>query len=248
MSNLNRRSLLYVLFLMLMVVVVVACTPAPAQPGAAQAEAADGGITVVGMGEAFGEPDQANVQLGVETFAETVSEATSANESNVQAIMAALEAIGIESADIQTSNYSLWAEPRYGDNGPEGIAGYRVTNQVHVKIRDIGQVGTVISAVTEAGANSVHGVSFSVADPAALETEARAAAIDNAREKAASLAELSGVELGEVVSVSEVVRQPGIFMEGMGGAGRDVAESTVPSIAPGELGYNVQVQVTFAIR
>ena len=249
MSHVSRKNLLFVLFLMLMVVVVAACTPAPAQPGAAQSESADGGVTVVGMGEAFGEPDQARVMLGVETFAESVAEATSANESDVQAILAALQAIGIESADIQTSNYSLWAEQRYGENGPEGIAGYRVANQVNVTIRDIAQVGAVIGAVTEAGANSIHGVSFSVADPAALEAEARAAAIDNAREKAASLAELSGVELGEVVSVSEVVRQPGIFMEGMGGAARDeAAQLAAPSIAPGELSYSVQVQVTFAIQ
>ena len=57
-----------------------------------------------------------------------------------------------------------------------GIAGYRVSNQVNVKIRDIALVGDVLAAVTEAGANSIYGVNFSVADPAALEAEARALA------------------------------------------------------------------------
>lgn len=251
MFNLNRNNVLLVVFVMLMALVVVACSPAPAQPGAAQAPAAapSGGITVVGQGETFGEPDEARVIVGVETFSETVAEATSANESDVQSIMSVLQGIGIEAADIQTSNYSLWAEQRYGDNGPEGIAGYRVTNQVNVTIRDIAQVGPVIGAVTEAGANSIHGISFSVADPAALEAEARAAAIDNAREKAASLAELSGVELGEVVSVSEVIGQSGIpIMDGFGGARDEAMQSAAPGIAPGELSFNVQVQVTFAIQ
>lgn len=251
MLNQNRKNLVFVVVVMMMALLVAACSPAPAQPAAAQVEAnaPTGGITVVGEGEAFGEPDEASVQIGVETFAETVAEATSTNESNVQAVMSALQDIGIEAADIQTSNYSVWAEQRYSESGPEGIAGYRVTNQVHVKIRDIQQVGAVIGAVTEAGANSIHGISFSVADPAALEAEARAAAIDNAREKAASLAELSGVELGEVVSVTEVIGQHGIPLGLGSGGARDMAEqSAAPGVSPGELSYGVQIQVTFAIR
>lgn len=249
MSTLNRKYLPVVIMMVVLAFVVGACSPAPAQPGAAQAGVPSGGITVVGEGEAFGEPDEARVQIGVETFSETVAEATATNESDVQSIMGALQEIGIEAADIQTSNYSVWAEQRYSEEGPVGIAGYRVTNQVSVTIRDIEQVGAVIGAVTEAGANSIHGISFSVADPAALEAEARASAIDNAREKAASLAELSGVELGEVISVSEVIGQPGVPL-GMGfGGGRDeAAQSAAPGISPGELSVGVQVQVTFAIR
>lgn len=248
MSHLNRKNTLLVVVVLLMTFVVAACTPAPAQPGAAQANTPAGGITVVGQGEASGEPDQASVQIGVETFAEAVSEATAANEERVQSIMSALQEIGIEEADIQTSNYSLWAEQPRGDEGVQGIAGYRVMNQVNVTIRDIDQVGAVIGAVTEAGANSIHGVSFSVADPAALEADARADAIENARQKAASLAELSGVELGEVISVSEVIGQSGMpLLEGFGGHDMAVG-SAGPGIAPGELSYGVQVQVTFAIR
>lgn len=249
MSQLKGRNLIVVVMMMMLALIVAACSPAPAQPGAAQEPAAPaGGITVVGEGEAFGQPDEARVTMGVETFAETVAEATSANESNVQAIMDALREIGIEAADIQTSNYSLWAEQRYSENGPEGISGYRVVNQVTVVIRDIDQVGVVIGAVTEAGANSIHGISFSVADPAALEADARAAAVEDARVKAASLAELSGVELGEIVNVTEVVGQPALpYGLGSGGA-RDEAQTSAPGISPGELSYGVQVQVTFAIR
>lgn len=245
----QHRSILYVMFLLILAALVVACGPTTAQPGAAQTGESGGGITVVGQGEAFGQPDQANIQIGVETFAEEVAEATSQNEADVESILTALEELGIASADIQTSNYSLWAEQRHGENGPEGISGYRVSNLVSVKVRDIDRVGEVIGAVTAAGANNIHGISFSVADPAGLEAEAREAAISNAREKAASLAELSGVELGDVVAVSEVIGQPGPLMEGMGGRGMAQDSAAVsPSISPGELGYTVQVQVTFDIR
>lgn len=242
-----HRSILYLAILLVLAALMVACGPTTAQPAAAQTGERDGGITVVGEGESFGQPDQADIQIGVETFDEDVAEATSQNEADVENIMDALEELGIASDDIQTSNYSLWAEQRYGDDGPEGISGYRVSNVVNVTIRDIDAVGQLIGSVTSAGANNIHGITFSVADPAGLEAEAREAAINDAREKAASLAELSGVELGDVVAVREVSGQPGPMMEGMGGYPAAQDEAASPNIEPGELGYLVQVEVTFAI-
>lgn len=241
-----KRNLFVIVLALVLVALLGACTPATTQPAAAPAGDQSGGITVVGKGEALGRPDQAKVQIGVDTFAETVGEATGENEATIDALLAALEAEGIATPDIQTSNYGIWAEQRYGDNGPEGIVGYRVTNQVAVTIRDIEKVGMVIAAATEAGANNVHGVSFSVADPDALEAEARAEAIADAHARAASLADLNDVELGEVVAVSEVIGRP-ITPEGFGGA-RMVGADAEASISPGELTYTVEVQVTFALR
>ena len=247
MSKNTIKTTLAVLALLALTAVLVACNPAAATPAAAQGAASPaGGITVVGQGEAYGTPDQAQVQVGVEIFAPTVAEATSQNEATIQQIMAALSALDIAAEDVQTTNYSLWAEQIYGDKGPEGIAGYRVTNQVNVTIRDIDQVSDVLSAVIDAGANTVYGIQFSVADPVELEAEARAAAMADARARAASLAELANVELGEVTIISEVINQP-VMPMGYGG-GMAVAEAAAPSVSPGQLNYNVQVQVTFAIQ
>ena len=244
-----RSFPLVALLLLAVLLVAVACTPNSAAPGAAQAQtSAAGGITVVGTGEAFGRPDTAEIQIGAETFAPTVAEATSQNEALIQSIMAALAAQGIEEKDIRTSNYSVWAEQVYGERGPEGISGYRVNNMVNVVVRDVDAVGAVIGAVTEAGANNIYGISFRVADPAGLEDEARAAAIANARARGESLAQLSGIALGEVVSISEVIGQPGFPMPLGAGGGRAEAAADAASINAGELGYTVQVQVTFAIN
>jgi uncharacterized protein YggE len=66
--------------------------------------------------------------------------------------------------------------------------------------------------------------------------------MDDARARAEELAGLAKVDLGEVLSVSEVIG--GIPMavvgvkQGMGGGG----------IAPGELELRTQIQVTFAIQ
>ena len=249
----KQKNLIAVLFIALMSVALAACNAAQAGGLAAPATQTGsvvngGGITVVGQGTAYGQPDQATVVVGVETFAATVAEASSQNQTTLDNVMAALTAAGIAAEDVQTTNYSLYAEQIYGEKGPEGIAGYRVSNQVNVKIRDIALVGDVLAAVTEAGANAIYGVNFSVADPAALEAEARALAMQDAASRAASLAELGNVSLGAVTVISEVIGQP-VMPLGMGGGGYAMEQAAAaPGISPGQLSYQVQVQVTYGIQ
>jgi hypothetical protein len=240
-----------VLILLALAALVVSCTPASSATVGSQGNANQverlASIKVVGYGEALGQPDEAQVTVGVETFAPKVNDATSENEEVIAAILGALEDTGIASEDIQTSNYSLWAEQKYGDNGPEGIAGYRVSNQVTVLIRDIDKVGDVLAAVTSAGANNIYGVQFSVADPAALEAEAREKALEDAQQRAESLAQLSGLTLGSIVAIDETAGQfpVPVSQRGAGGDGGYMEAST--SISPGQLSYQSQVQVTFEI-
>ena len=247
----KQKNLIVVLFIAIMALALAACNAAQAGGTAAPlaqtgSTVSAGGITVVGQGTAYGQPDQATVVVGVETFAATVAEATTQNQTTLDNVMAALTAAGIAAEDIQTTNYSLYAEQTYGENGPTGIAGYRVSNQVNVKIRDIALISDVLAAVTEAGANAIYGVNFSVADPAALEAEARALAMQDAANRAASLAELGSVSLGEVVVISEVVGTP--VMPYGGGYAMEQAASAAPGISPGQLSYQVQVQVTYSIQ
>ncbi|KAA3659426.1 MAG: DUF541 domain-containing protein, partial [Chloroflexi bacterium] len=96
------------------------------------------------------------------------------------------------------------------------------------------------------GANNIYGVYFSVSEPAALEAKARELAIANARARAESLAALSGVSLGDVRIISEVVSQPAYPQPGIGGGGGlAIAEESIESISPGQLSYEIQVQVTY---
>ena len=246
----KQKNLIAVLFIVIMSLALAACGGAQlgqaATVTAQSGTTVSGGITVVGQGTAYGQPDQATVIVGVETFAETVAEATTQNQTTLDNVMAALAAAGIAAEDIQTTNYSLFAEQTYGENGPTGIAGYRVSNQVNVKIRDIALISDVLAAVTEAGANAIYGVNFSVADPAALEAEARALAMQDAANRAASLAELGSVSLGEVTVISEIIGQP--VMPYGGGYAMEQAASAAPGISPGQLSYQVQVQVTYSIQ
>lgn len=208
-------------------------------------------ITVVGQGSVRVRPDIAQVSIGVETSAEMVGDAVAENEDKMTSLLAALEEAGIAEKDIQTMHYSInldrYPEPLPRSSGEEGAAQpvYRVSNMVNVTIRDLDKVGQVLDAVIEAGANNIWGVSFSLDDPKAAQADARTKAIEDALARAGALAELSGVELGPVMSVSEVVGG------GVGPVAMDMVERAAAgggSVSPGELEIGYQVQVSYFIE
>jgi hypothetical protein len=247
----NRIKILALTLVALLAVSVAACTAAQAAPNSdvqAASSAAERTITVVGEGKINLKPDIATINVGAEARAATVSEAKAEVDAQMDAIIAALEEAGVAEKDIQTSHYGIHYEREPApvmSEGPaaEGREGYVVTNMVQVTVRDVEKAGQVLDAVVQAGANQVHGVNFTVSDKSAWQSQARANAMADAKSRAQELAELSDVELGEVLSVSEVIGGgpvPVAFerASAMGGGG----------IAPGELELGTRVQVTFAIQ
>lgn len=204
-------------------------------------------ISVTGEGAASGKPDIAEINAGVQTMADTVIEASQENQAMLARILDALEEQGIAVKDIQTANYSIWAEQDYRQAGEERITGFRVSNIVHIKVREISKTGEVLAAVTNAGANSINGINFSVEDPAALESQAREAAMADARARAESLATLAGVELGEVLSIS-MTSSPGFPQPFAARMEMADAGAPVPGVVPGQQSVSVNIHVSFAIR
>jgi uncharacterized protein YggE len=210
-------------------------------------------ITVVGEGKVSLVPDVARINVGAEVRAETVSEAKREVDRQIEAITAALSDLGVGAKDIQTNHYSIHYERepsmpmRVTSGNMEGPdqEGYRVSNMLRVTVRNVEQAGQVLDAVVEAGANQVYGVSFTVSDEAEWQGQAREKAMADANARARELAELAGIELGEILSVSEVIGgtwsgPARVVMEsGMGGGG---------GFAPGELEMGTRVQVTFALN
>jgi len=227
-----------------------------ANPVAAQSTESDAGyspaetITVVGQGSVSVRPDIARVSLGVETSAETIGEAVAGNEVIMESILAALEETGIDAQDIQTMNYSIRLDrypeqlPRAGSSTDEPQPMYRVSNMVSITIRDLDSVGAVLDAVIEAGANDIWGITFAIDDPSEARDEARAGAIEDALARAGALAELNGVALGPVMSVTEII---GAIPVPMPVALESAAAGGGP-ISPGELEIGYQVQVTYFIE
>jgi uncharacterized protein YggE len=206
-------------------------------------------ITVVGEGKVTIKPDVAQTNIGVEVLGDTVKQASTQNQETMNAVMAALKAQGIEDKDMQTSGYNVWVERPYVEGVPSDKVIYHVSNNVTVTIRDLEKVGPALDAAIEAGANNIYGVTFSVADPSRLMSEARDKATQDALAKAGALAKLNQVTLGDLISVSEVIAQGGFYAaglpraaaEGLGGGGGG-------PITPGQLEVSVQLQATYSIQ
>lgn len=251
-------------------------TPAPADTGAAEGQAVDATatpfpadmptpvaeapaaatnpnfvrtITVVGDGTVNIQPDVARANIGVEVLNASVEEAATENSRVTQQVLAALAEMGIAKEDIQTSGYSVYSE-RYSPDGSAATeVQYRVTNTVNVLIRDLDKVGEVLDASIKAGANNIYGVEFLLDDPTAARSSAREQAMQNAKATAEELASLSGVNVGRILSISEVIGSNGgmysnqftQFSTGAMGGGIN------SPIEPGQLRLTMQLQVVYEL-
>ncbi len=208
------------------------------------------GIWVTGQGEVMAVPDIAELRLGVEARADTVSEAQSQASEAMNKVMEALKDNGVAEKDIQTQRFSIYPMTKWiKERDEEVITGYRVTNVVLAKIREVDKAGVIIDAVARAGGDftRIQGVSFTVDDPTPYYEEARNKAMEDAKNKAKQLADLAGVKLGKPTYISEgtVYWPRGIIEEFAQGGG--MAPALAPPISPGELKVTVSVQVVYEI-
>jgi uncharacterized protein YggE len=155
------------------------------------------------MGRVLVEPDIAILRLGVLVVRATAAAARESAAVTMNAVLGALTDKGVAKRDQRTALLSLSPVTDYSsDKGPR-VTGYQAANSVSVTVRDLSLAGTLIDAALGAGATSLDGLDFSVADPSAAEEEARTAAMADAKRRATTIAAAAGVTLGQVVGVSE---------------------------------------------
>jgi len=175
-----------------------------AAPALAQSAPQPPTLTVFGDGSATAAPDIAIVTLGVISEAPTAKDAMSANATDMTAVIAAITGAGIATKDVATSGLSVnpvYSDPSKDPNGLSQVTGYRVQNQVTVKIRDLAQSGPLLDKVVSAGANRVTGIDFDIDKAGSLRDAAMKAAIAEARRRAELMAEAAGVKLGDIQSI-----------------------------------------------
>ncbi len=213
---------------------------------AAHAQAVAGqpatGITVSGNGAAYGEPDQAVVNLGVDATSETVREALDEADATMHAIREAALALGIEQRDIRTVSFNVWRQQMTDRDGQPTGERYHVQHAFQVTVRDAEQVGALLSAAIEAGANDVGGINFTISDTAELQSRAREAAMDDALARAQELAALAGLTLGSPVHIEETS-----YNAPMPAATMDFSRAVGSPVESGQLAVNVTVRVTYAL-
>src|SRR5882672_4484995 len=201
-------------------------------------------ISVTGEASVSVPPDLAQIDGGVTTEARTAREASEANNAAMGKVLLALKGAGIDEKDFQTSRLSL--QPQYAPNraGPNAIVGYRASNHVTIRLRDVTKVAGIIDTLVAAGANELGGINFMVSQASKLLDDAREQAVADARRKAEIYAKAAGVTLGAPLSISEQGGGPSPIPFRKMAVG--MAAST--PVAQGEETLAVTVSVSWAIK
>ena len=210
-------------------------------------EAGPGLITVPGLGAVRVDPDVATVRLGVVVVRPTAGGARSAAAAAMQAVLESLAAGGVERGDLRTSLVGLDAVRDYSGEGGPRVTGYQLTNMVEATIRDVASVGARIDAALAAGATSLDGLTFRLADPTEALAEARRRAVADARARAAVLAAEAGVTLGRVVAMTEGGQMPPGGPRPMEAMRMKAAADVATPVEAGTDELEVTVTVSFAI-
>jgi uncharacterized protein len=196
-------------------------------------------ISVTGEASVSVPPDLAEVDGGVTTDAKTAREASEANNAAMGKVLLALKSAGIDEKDFQTSRLSLQPQSAPGRSGPSAIVGYRASNRVTIRLRDVSKVANVIDTLVGAGANDIGGINFMVSQASKLLDDAREQAIADARRKAEIYAKAAGVTLGAPLAITE------------GGSPGPMPFRKMAAAAPvaqGEETLSITVNVSWAIK
>lgn len=244
----NKLTLITVLAL----IAILATVGAAAAQGSTEATtgAVTRTISVNGTGKVYLNPDIAYVTIGVHTENKDAAQAVAQNNAQSVKVKEALTGMGVDAKDIQTSNFSIYPQQQYDQTGkPTGEINYVVDNQLYVTVRDLETIGDLLDTVVKAGANSIYGIQFDVADRSKAQSEARKLAVADAQAQAEELADAAGVTLGPVQTISTASIQTPVplYEKGMGGGAAVAAPSTVP-VSAGQMVLQADVYMVFAIQ
>ena len=202
-------------------------------------------ISVTGEATVSVAPDLAQIDGGVTSEAKTAREASDANNAAMGKVLLALKGAGIDEKDFQTSRLSLQPQsaPNRTGPGPSTIVGYRASNRVTIRLRDVTKVASVIDTLVAAGANDISGIDFMVSQASKLLDDAREQAVADARRKAEIYAKAAGVTLGAPLSISEEGNAAPIAYRS-----KMVGMAATAPVAQGEETLQVAVSVSWAIK
>jgi uncharacterized protein len=232
----------------LTIAALLACA-VPLVPAAAQTAPAGQAVSgvrldVAATGEVTRVPDLVRINAGVVTQSPNASEAIRQNAARMTQVRAALQRAGVADRDIQTSNISLQPDYRYQDNQPPQLNGYRASNTLDIRFRDIVRSGPILDALVAEGANQINGPMLEIERPETALDEARTRALAVARARAELYARTLGMRVKRILAVSEPGAMPIVPMPAM----RLQAADASTEIAPGEQRLSVTLNVSFELE
>ncbi|OGH94342.1 MAG: hypothetical protein A2538_00860 [Candidatus Magasanikbacteria bacterium RIFOXYD2_FULL_41_14] len=202
-------------------------------------------ITINGYGKVNSNNDIAVTTIGYSNTDKDVSKAQADNKIVMDQVLAELKTMGVADKDLQ-SNYTIYPDYNYTQDKGQVLQGYRVSNQLNVKIRDLDKVSAVLGLAGKYGATEVSGLTFTIDDPENLKDEARIKALADAKSKALQLAQTLNVRLGGVVSFSEWDATNGGPYPVYSAMGAEKGGGE-PGVASGSQDVGMNVSVTYEI-
>lgn len=207
-------------------------------------------FSVTGEGKLSVQPDIAYVNVGIQKNASTVKQAQTQINETMEKITAGLKALGVDSKNVQTTNYSI--NPNYDwTSGDQRITGYSANTQLKIKITDLDKINEIIDSATANGANQVSNITLDVEDREAAEETARKEAVAQANAKAKAAAEAAGFKLGRIIGYSEnsndsnLLRPVSYSLKAAGGVTEDSAMAT--NIQTGSEEVQITVVISYQI-
>lgn len=211
-------------------------------------------ISVSDQAEVYAKPDLALAVFSVKTEKKTVGQAMNENTKKMNEIIDFMKKTGIEEKDLKTTSFNIY--PRYDyirdstlyPSGQRILVGYEITQSLQVKVRNLEKIGQIIQGATEAGANQVGDLQFTVDQIDDFKKQARQEAIKKAKAKAEELADQLGVNLVRITNFTESGPAPRYYdyglaeSVGIGGGGE------APQIETGENKIEVVVSITYEIN
>ncbi len=247
-------------WLMLMAAAILTATTC-VLPARADEPTAPRQIQVTGDAEVRVAPDEVLLTLGVETSDKDLAVAKQQNDERVKKVLLLATEQGIDPKDVQTEYISIEPKYRYSDDQSTFIA-FFVRKTILITLKDISGFESLLSAALESGVNYVHGIEFRTTELRRYRDQARALAIQAAKEKATALAE----GLGQKVGIPQSIREDragwySSYSSWWGGrwgggpaqnviqnAGPASSDSLEGSVAPGQIAVQASVTVVFELE
>ena len=203
-------------------------------------------LTVSASGRADTRPDEARLQIGVQSDAGSAGEAGRLNREKMDRVTQALTPLGVKGDDLQTRNISLNRIDYGAERGR-----FRAYNVVEITIRDMAKVGEAVTAVTEAGANVMSGPDLRVSNREAANKSAYAAAYRAARSRADAYAEAAGLKVSRVLAIYDggesYAPPPSYARDAMAQTAAPPPVASPAPFSPGVNSTEVRVRVDFAL-
>ncbi len=195
-------------------------------------------MRVTGRGRISVKPDRIRLMLTLSDVKKDYDKALKEASAKSAELQKAFCGCGFSEEDLKTVNFSVDAEyTGYSDkdgNWKQRFVGYRFNQMLKIEFPlDDDKLGQILYALAKSGVKSEFRIQYTVSNPEACRNELLGKAVSDAKEKAAILAEASGVKLGAIQAIDYSFGTMEIYSEPVNFRSMKVAESCCEDSAYG---------------